>query len=94
MRSFTDLDTLIGLVPSQVVTRLGAIDFGRGSEALYRDQLPGLLTELADRARIQSITASSAIEGVIVADPARRMARQPFGSSRFPRRVPRSQSMT
>jgi hypothetical protein len=46
MRSFTDLDALIGLVPSQVVTRLGAIDFGRGSEALYRDQLPGLLTEV------------------------------------------------
>ena len=68
MRSFADLDALIGLVPAQVVTRLSAIDFGRGSEALYRDQMPGLLTELADRARVQSITASSAIEGVIVAD--------------------------
>jgi hypothetical protein len=68
LRSFTDLDALIGMVPSQVVTRLSAIDFGRGSEALYRDQMPGLLTELADRARVLSITASSAIEGVIVAD--------------------------
>ncbi len=68
MRSFTDLDALIGLVPAHVVTRLRAIDFGRGSEALYRDQMPGLLTELADRARVLSITASSAIEGVIVAD--------------------------
>ena len=68
MRSFSDLDALIGLVPAQVVTRLSAIDFGRGSEALNRDQMPGLLTELADRARVQSITASSAIEGVIVAD--------------------------
>ena len=68
MRSFIDLDGLIGMVPSQVVTRLSAIDFGRGSEALYRDQMPGLLTELADRARVLSITASSAIEGVIVAD--------------------------
>ena len=68
MRSFADLDALIGLVPAQVVTRLSAIDFGRGSEALHRDQMPGLLTELADRARVQSITASSAIEGVIVAD--------------------------
>ena len=68
MRSFTDLDALIGLVPAQVVARLSAIDFGRGSEALYRHQMPGLLTELADRARVQSITASSAIEGVIVAD--------------------------
>jgi Fic family protein len=68
LRSFANLDALIGLVPAQVVTRLSAIDFGRGSEALYRDQMPGLLTELADRARVQSISASSAIEGVIVAD--------------------------
>ncbi|HWG61613.1 MAG TPA: Fic family protein [Streptosporangiaceae bacterium] len=68
MRSFTDLDALIGRVPAHIVTRLSAIDFGRGSEALYRDQMPGLLTELADRARVQSITASSAIEGVVVAD--------------------------
>ncbi len=71
MRSFADLDGLVGLVPAQVVRRLSAIDFGRGSEALYRDQLPGLLTGLADRARVQSITASSAIEGVIVADAGR-----------------------
>jgi Fic family protein len=68
LRSFTDLDALIGRVPAHIVTRLSAIDFGRGSEALYRDQMPGLLTELADRARVQSITASSAIEGVVVAD--------------------------
>jgi Fic family protein len=68
LRSFADLDALIGRVPAHVVTRLSAIDFGRGSEALYHDQMPGLLTELADRARVQSITASSAIEGVVVAD--------------------------
>jgi Fic family protein len=71
LRSFADLRALIGLVPAGVVTRLSAIDFGRGSEALYRDQMPGLLTELADRARVQSITASSAIEGIIVADVGR-----------------------
>ena len=71
MRSFTDLDALIGRVPGRLVTQLSAIDFGRGSEALYRDQVPGLLTELADRARVQSITASSAIEGVVVADAGR-----------------------
>jgi Fic family protein len=58
-------------VPASVVTRLSAIDFGRGSEALYRDQMPGLLTRLADRARVQSITASSAIEGIVVADAGR-----------------------
>jgi len=68
LRSFANLGALIGLVPARVVTRLSAIDFGRGSEALYRDQMPGLLTELADRARVLSITASSAIEGVVVAD--------------------------
>ena len=71
MRSFADLNALIGRVPARVVTRLSAIDFGRGSEALYRDQMPGLLTELTDRARVQSITASSAIEGVVVADAGR-----------------------
>ncbi|HET7245026.1 MAG TPA: Fic family protein [Streptosporangiaceae bacterium] len=60
-----------GELPAQVVTRLSAIDFGRGSEALYRDQMPGMLTGLADRARVQSITASSAIEGVVVADAGR-----------------------
>jgi Fic family protein len=68
LRSFADVDAVIGLVPAHIVTRLRAIDFGRGSEALYRDQMPGLLTGLADRARVLSITASSAIEGVIVAD--------------------------
>jgi hypothetical protein len=66
MRSFADLDALLGQVPAQVVGWLSAIEFGRGSEALNREQMPGLLTELADRARVQSITASSAIEGVIV----------------------------
>lgn len=71
MHSFVDLDALIGQVPARVVTRLSAIDFGRGSEGLYRDQMPGLLMELADRARVESITASSAIEGVIVADAGR-----------------------
>ena len=50
MRSFADLDTLIGTVPGGVVTRLSVVDAGRGSEALYADQLPGLLKELADAA--------------------------------------------
>ncbi|TDU91556.1 Fic family protein [Kribbella voronezhensis] len=71
MRSFADLDRLIGQVPAHIVIRLRDIDTGRGSEALYRHQLPALLTELAARARVESITASSAIEGVIVPDPQR-----------------------
>jgi Fic family protein len=71
VRSFRELDRVVGQVPAEVVMRLRSIDTGRGSEALYRHQLPALLTELANRARVQSITASSAIEGVVVADPGR-----------------------
>lgn len=66
MRSLGALEALIGQVPAGVVSMLRTIDVGRGSEALYRDQLPGVLQALADRARVASITASSAIEGVVV----------------------------
>lgn len=68
MRSFTSLDTLLASVPSTVVGALRGIDFGAGSERLYANQLPTLLQELAHRARVESITASSAIEGVVVHD--------------------------
>jgi Fic family protein len=68
MHSFTDLDVQIGHVPSRIVTTLATLDFGRGCEALYQDQLPGMLTELASHARVLSITASSAIEGIVVSD--------------------------
>ena len=71
MRGFADLERVIGQVPARVVTTLSSIDVGRGSEALYRDQLPGLLNELASRARVASITASSAIEGIVVPDTGR-----------------------
>ncbi|GAA2217755.1 Fic family protein [Promicromonospora sukumoe] len=66
MRSFMALDVLIGSVPFDLVHDLRVIDTGRGSEALYRDKLPALLTSLAQRARVASIEASSAIEGVVV----------------------------
>ncbi|MBB5869458.1 Fic family protein [Allocatelliglobosispora scoriae] len=71
MRSFADLDGLVGRVPSGLVATLSTVDVGRGSEALFRDQLPGLLGQLEHRARVQSITASSAIEGIVVPDIAR-----------------------
>jgi len=71
LRSFEDLDRFIGAVPFDVVTALRSIDTGRGSEALFRDKLPALLTSLAERARVASIEASSAIEGVVVADRSR-----------------------
>src|SRR5262245_23403542 len=71
MLSFTVLDRSIGTVPGPVVTRLRRVDNGQGREDLYRNQLPALLTELAHRARVESITASSAMEGIVVADQVR-----------------------
>jgi Fic family protein len=66
MRSFVDLDRTFGSQPREIGARLARIDFGRGREALYRDQLPELLDALAQATRVESITASSAIEGVVV----------------------------
>ncbi len=74
MESFADLDRCLGSVPGAVVTKLARVDIGRGREELFRNQLPALLTELANRARIASITASSALEGVVVPDQARASA--------------------
>ena len=71
MRSFTEMDRVIGQVPGVVATTLSTVDVGRGSEALHRNQLPDLLNQLADRARVASITASSAIEGIVVLDAGR-----------------------
>jgi Fic family protein len=68
MRSFLDVDKRLATVPFGVVGALRAIDLGAGSELLYADRLPALLQELAYRARVESITASSAIEGVVVPD--------------------------
>ena len=66
MRSYAVLDSLMGTVPGPLVTRLATVDAGRGSEALYTHQLPGLLGDLAELARVESVVASSAIEGVLV----------------------------
>ena len=65
MRSFQRTDTL-DPVPGVVVAVLRAIDLAAGAEARYADQLPQLLEALREQARIESITASSAIEGVTV----------------------------
>ena len=67
MLSFVDLDRSLGFVPGPVVMQLAHVDIGRGRPELFRNQLPALLTELANRAPIASITASSALEGVVVA---------------------------
>jgi Fic family protein len=67
MRSFQRASTL-DPVPGDVVGLLRAIDRAAGSEARHLDQLPQLLGALRDQARVESITASSAIEGVVVDD--------------------------
>lgn len=54
---------------------LQRVDVGRGREGLFADQVPELLRSLADNARVASIRASNAIEGVDVeAERAERLA--------------------
>jgi Fic family protein len=67
MRSFQD-DHTLNPVPADVVASLRRIDIAAGGELRYADQLPQLLLLLREEARIESITASSAIEGVLVDD--------------------------
>lgn len=67
VKSFVDEQTF-NPVPGQLVVLLGQIDRAAGQETLHRHQLPELLKGLAEQARIESITASSAIEGVIVGE--------------------------
>lgn len=65
MRSFQNVETF-DPVPGDIVTVLRRIDRASGAEARYRDQLPQLLAALGEQARVESVTASSAIEGVFV----------------------------
>lgn len=67
MRSFARPLTL-DPVPGDVVSLLRRIDLAAGAEARHIHQLPQLLGSLQEQARIESVTASSAIEGVHVAD--------------------------
>jgi Fic family protein len=66
MKSFIDIDRTFAGQPRELGPVLARIDTGKGREGLYEDQLPELLGHLADDARVSSITASNAIEGVIV----------------------------
>jgi Fic family protein len=81
MKSFLDLDKTFAGQPRELGATLARIDTGRGQERLSEDQMPELLKRLSDNARIASITASNAIEGVLVdQDRAQRIAE---GSPRF-----------
>lgn len=70
MQSFVDLDKTFGGQPREVAAAFARIDTGRGKEQLFLDQRPELLKRLSENARIASITASNAIEGVVI-DPGR-----------------------
>jgi len=81
MKSFVDLDKSFGGQPRELGAVLARIDTGRGQERLFEDQMPELLRRLSENARVASITASNAIEGVVVdEDRAERIAE---GSPRF-----------
>jgi len=81
MQSFVDLDKTFRSQPRALGAVLARIDTGRGRERLFEDQRPELLGRFAEHARIASITASNAIEGVVVdSDRAERIAE---GSHRY-----------
>lgn len=81
MRSFADLDAAFSGQPRELGPILARIDTGRGREELFEDQAPQILRQLSENARIASITASNAIEGVTVdADRALKIAE---GAPRF-----------
>lgn len=65
MRSFQHPST-IDPVPGDVVRRLRRVDLAAGAEARHADHLPQLLAALREQARVESVIASSAIEGVVV----------------------------
>jgi Fic family protein len=81
MRSFIDLDRSFDGQPRELGASLARIDTGKGQERLFEDQLPELLKQLSEHARVASITASNAIENVVLtAERAERIAE---GSPRF-----------
>jgi Fic family protein len=81
MHSFVDLDASFSGQPRELGPVLARIDTGRGREELFEDQAPQVLQQLSENARIASITASNAIEGVIIdADRALKIA---DGAPRF-----------
>jgi Fic family protein len=68
LRSFSDIQARFAEVPIEIVTLLGSIENSRGREQMYREQAPQVLERLAARTRFDSITASSAIEDIVLDD--------------------------
>ncbi|HEY2768056.1 MAG TPA: Fic family protein [Solirubrobacteraceae bacterium] len=68
MRSYFDISARFREIPVEIVTLIGSIENSRGREQLYRAQSPRVLERLARRTRFDSITASNAIEDIILDD--------------------------
>src|SRR5882757_988257 len=66
MRSFQDPDRTFSGQPASLGVLLQRVDVGSGHQGLYENQLPQLLQRLAQQTKVESITASNAIEGVVV----------------------------
>lgn len=81
MKSFVELDRTFGGQPRELGALLARTDTGRGQERLFEDQMPELLKRLSENARVASITASNAIEGVVVGEE--RAERIAEGGPRF-----------
>lgn len=68
MKSFSHISGRFDPLPLRLAALLARIDNGRGREELYRTQAPQVLERLASRTRFDSITASSAIEDIVLDD--------------------------
>jgi len=66
MKSFQDPARTFADMPATLGVLLRRVDQGSGRQQLYEDQVPELLRGLAQQTKIESITASNAIEGVEV----------------------------
>ncbi len=70
MRSFQDPARTFAGQPAGLGVLLQRVDVGSGHQGQYENQLPQMLQRLAQQTKVESITASNAIEGVEV-DPGR-----------------------
>jgi Fic family protein len=82
MKSFQDPDRTFAGMPAALGVLLKNVDRGSGRQQLYEDQVPELLGRLAQQTKVESITASNAIEGVEV-EPQRAEALVQAGDQRF-----------
>jgi Fic family protein len=82
MKSFQDPARTFADMPASLGVLLKSVDKGSGRQQLFEDQVPQLLRRLAQQTKVESITASNAIEGVEV-DPDRAEALAGAGRPRL-----------